>query len=180
MGARTARARHRKDLARRRKLAEKAGYQARRAYYREYPDVDFRPGDAPDGFVRLMREGVAAVRLDDRGRFTREESREFAILKRDGFPVWPATLIKYGEQVFSSVAEDRLLRPGHALQSQGGFGKTGEGHHPGSSSQVQGRTRHVAFRTIPSKAPGNPRAGGPVGENRRSPCLRGVGPRSRH
>lgn len=71
--------------------------------------MDFRPGDAPDGFVKLMREGVAAVRLDDRGRFTREESREFVMLKRVGFPVWPATLIKYGELVFSSVAEDRLL-----------------------------------------------------------------------
>ncbi len=109
MGARTARARHKKDLARRRKLAERAGYQARQAYRREYPEVDFRPADAPDGFVRLIREGVAAVRFDDRGRFTREEARAFALFKREGFPVWPATLIRYGELVFSSIPEDRLL-----------------------------------------------------------------------
>jgi hypothetical protein len=47
-------------------------------------------------------------------------------------------------------------RPGRALRRRGAFGKTREGHHPGSSSQVQGRTRHVAPQDLPSKAPGNP------------------------
>ena len=108
MIARTAKNKHKKDLARRRKLADKARHQAGRAYGRDYPDVAFHQGDAPDGFVRLVKEAVAEVRMDDRSLFTKEESKEFETLKRQGVPPSPGLMIGYGERVFGAIPDGRL------------------------------------------------------------------------
>lgn len=165
MKAKAARAKHEKGLARRRRLAEKARYQASRAYFRDYPDVVFHPGDAPEGFVRLVREAAAAVRMDDSALFSKEESREFRRLKKEHFPAWPSTVVKYGDRLFEYAGQTRLaayipfndvtitMRPGaldarfSALRRHKGPGGTAyySPHEP--TLEVAGRQHVVAFST---------------------------------
>jgi len=99
---------HGKQLARRRKIAERGRRRQELARRAALPRFAFEPGDAPPEFVALVREALDGFRLDDGGVFSPAQVAEFIGLRSLGLCPRPRTLFALGQAVLDRVPADRL------------------------------------------------------------------------